>query len=111
MTEQIQRAKEKLEDSDFQVIDKYEGDFDSALVFHRCYEKCYINRLSTVIAADSKVYFCHDKAYVSESVVGDLKGRSLKNYGFPRRQKRDIRSLMPRRNATIIVFMMIGMSC
>ena len=82
VTEQIQRAKEKLEDSDFQVIDKYEGDFDSALVFHRCYEKCYINRLSTVIAADSKVYFCHDKAYVSESVVGDLKGRSFKELWF-----------------------------
>ncbi|MCI9004056.1 MAG: radical SAM protein [Lachnospiraceae bacterium] len=82
VTEQIHRAKEEFEDADFQVIDKYEGDFDSALVFHRCYEKCYINRLSTVIAADSKVYFCHDKAYVSESMVGDLKECSFKELWF-----------------------------
>jgi hypothetical protein len=36
----------------------------------------------SVIAADSKVYFCHDKAYVSSGVVGDLNGRSLKELWF-----------------------------
>lgn len=80
--EQIHRAKEELEDGNFRVIDKYEGDFDSALVFQRCYNKCYINRIVTVIAADSKVYFCHDKAYVQEGIVGDLKNRSFKDLWF-----------------------------
>lgn len=79
--EQIHKAKE-LEGDGFRVINKYEGDFDSALVFERCYEKCYINRIFTVIAADSKVYFCHDKAYVSEGVVGDLKEQSFKDLWF-----------------------------
>ena len=46
--EQIHRAKAELEEGSFKVIDKYEGDFDTALVFHRCYEKCYINRISPV---------------------------------------------------------------
>ena len=81
--EQIHRA-EGLNGGVFRVINKYEGDFDSALVFHRCYEKCYVNRIFTVIAADSKVYFCHDKAYVKEGVVGDLKNQSFKDLWFLR---------------------------
>ena len=80
--DQIHRAEEELESENFRVINKYEGDFDSALVFHRCYEKCYVNRIFTVIAADSKVYFCHDKAYVKEGVVGDLKNQSFKELWF-----------------------------
>lgn len=80
--EQIHRAKDELEGEGFRVINKYEGDFDSALVFHRCYDKCYVNRIFTVIAADSKVYFCHDKAYVSDGVVGDLRDQSFKELWF-----------------------------
>ena len=80
--EQIYRAKEELENDNFRIINKYESDFDSVLVFHRCYDKCYINRIFTVIAADSKVYFCHDKAYVKDGVVGDLKNRSFKDLWF-----------------------------
>ncbi|MCM1236909.1 MAG: radical SAM protein [Ruminococcus flavefaciens] len=77
--EQIHRAKVEFEKEGFRVINKYEDDFNSALLFHRCYDKCYINRVFTVIAADSKVYFCHDKAYVKEGIVGDLKNQSFKD--------------------------------
>jgi MoaA/NifB/PqqE/SkfB family radical SAM enzyme len=80
--EQIHRAQTELESEGFKVINKYEGDFDSAMIFHRCYEHCYINNIFTVIAADSKVYFCHDKAYVSEGVVGDLAKQSFKDLWF-----------------------------
>ncbi len=79
--DQINKAKE-LNDDRFRVIDKYEGDFENALVFHRKYDKCYINKIFCVIAADSKVYFCHDKAYVASGVVGDLKNRSFKDMWF-----------------------------
>lgn len=80
--DQIHRAKAELENESFRVINKYEGDFESSLMFHRCYDKCYINQIFTVIAADSKVYFCHDKAYVKEGVVGDLKNQSFKELWF-----------------------------
>lgn len=80
--EQIHRAKDELEGDGFRVINKYESDFDSVLVFRRDYDKCYVNRIFTVIAADSKVYFCHDKAYVKEGVVGDLANRSFKDLWF-----------------------------
>lgn len=79
---QIHSAADSLEGDGFRVINKYESDFDSALVFQRCYEKCYVSRIFTVIAADSRVYFCHDKAYVSDGVVGDLKGRSFQELWF-----------------------------
>ncbi len=81
VVDQIHKA-EALNDGRFRVINKYECDFDSALVFHREYEKCYINRIFCVIAADSKVYFCHDKAYVASGVVGDLSNRSFKDLWF-----------------------------
>ncbi len=80
--EQIHKAKSELEGEGFRIINKYESDFDSVLVFHRCYDKCYINRIFTVIAADSIVYFCHDKAYVKEGVVGDLRNQSFKELWF-----------------------------
>lgn len=79
---QLRRAKDELDGDGFRVIDKYEGDFGSALVFHRDYKTCYINKLFTVIAADCKVYFCHDKAYVSSGVVGDLREKSFKELWF-----------------------------
>ncbi len=82
VVEQIHRAKSELEGGGFRIINKYESDFDSVLVFHRCYDKCYVNRIFTVIAADSRVYFCHDKAYVEEGVVGDLKNQSFQELWF-----------------------------
>lgn len=80
--EQIHSAKSELEGDGFRIINKYESDFDSVLVFHRCYDKCYVNRIFTVIAADGRVYFCHDKAYVEEGVVGDLKNQSFRELWF-----------------------------
>lgn len=79
---QLHQAQQDLEDAKFKVINKYEGDFDSAMVFERTYHKCYIQNLVTTIAADSKVYFCHDKAYVSSGVVGDLTNQSLKDLWY-----------------------------
>ena len=74
---QIHQAQKDFECKGFKVINKYEGDFESAMVFHRCYGTCYINNIFTVIAADSKVYFCHDKAYLKDGCVCDLKHQSF----------------------------------
>lgn len=80
--EQLHRAQTELEDDTFRVINKYEGDFNTAMVFSRQYHKCYISNLVTTIAADCKVYFCHDKAYVSSGIVGDLNDKSFKEVWF-----------------------------
>lgn len=95
--EQLHRAKAELEDKNFRIINKYEGDFDSALLFHRCYDKCYVNRIFTVIAADSKVYFCHDKAYVKAGVVGDLKNQSFKELWFSEETRKRYQEFEPQK--------------
>lgn len=80
--EQIHRAKNGLTREGFIVINKYEEDFEFSTVFKRVYSKCYAKEFLTIIAADCKVYFCHDKAYVKSGVVGDLKQVSFKELWF-----------------------------
>lgn len=80
--EQIHRAKKDLTKEGFIVINKYEDDFEFSTVFDRTYHKCYVKEFITIIAADSKVYFCHDKAYVKSGVVGSLKEMSFKELWF-----------------------------
>ncbi len=80
--DQIHKAERELTHGRFKVINKYEGDFESCLEFHRPYSRCMIKELVTAIAADSKVYFCHDKAYVKSGVVADLRNRSFKEAWF-----------------------------
>jgi len=74
---QIHRAQNELASDAFRVINKYEGDFASCAVFRRTYSRCIAKNLVTVIAANSKVYFCHDKAYVNSGMVGDLAEQSF----------------------------------
>lgn len=80
--EQIHRAKADFTRPGFSVINKYEDDFEFSTVFKRVYSKCYIKEFITVVAADCKVYFCHDKAYVTSGAVGDLKNTSFKELWF-----------------------------
>lgn len=75
---QITRAQDELNDSNFKVIDKYKEHFDLSAVFQRTYSKCPISQIITVIAADGKVYLCHDKAYVPGGSLGDLNKNTFK---------------------------------
>lgn len=79
---QIHGAQAELVRDNFRVINKYESDFTSCTVFGRTYSRCIAKNLVTVIAADSKVYFCHDKAYVNHGMVGDLAAQSFKELWF-----------------------------
>lgn len=78
--DQIHKAIEELSEPGFSVINKYEYDFNS--VFQRKYSKCYMKEFVTVVAADCKVYFCHDKTYTTDGVVGNLKETSFKELWF-----------------------------
>lgn len=80
--EQLHRVQRELADDSFNVINKYEEDFDTSMMFERNYEQCYIKEIITCIAADSKLYFCHDKAYVTKGVVADLKNSSFRDAWF-----------------------------
>lgn len=80
--ELIHMAISDFVDDSFRVINKYEEDFEHDAVPIRPYSKCYIKDISAVIGADSKVYFCHDKAYVRGGAIGDLKKRCFKELWF-----------------------------
>lgn len=68
---------ERLNDEKFKIIDLYTSDFDNYEVFKRTYSRCPIKEFVCVIAANSKVYYCHDKAYLSDGCVCDLQNQSF----------------------------------
>lgn len=67
---------------DFSVVNLYESDFDSNVIFGRNYDFCGIKDYVTVIAANSKIYYCHDKAYLSQGEIGDISQKSFKEVWF-----------------------------
>lgn len=82
---EVIRQIHKLEDEsnkDFHIINLYESDFEQNAVFGRNYNFCAIKDYVTVIAANSKIYFCHDKAYLSEGEIGDISEKTFKEVWF-----------------------------
>ncbi len=81
----IAQARE-LENEHFRIIDLYTNDWERVSrgiqIFDRAYEKCYIKEMVCIIAANQKVYYCHDKAYLNNGLVGDLHERSFKDVWF-----------------------------
>lgn len=80
--EQLKRAKADLETNEFDVVDKYSGDMMLDENFEKQYCICYMKNLFTVIAADQNVYFCHQKAYRPDGLIGSIAERSFKELWF-----------------------------
>lgn len=80
--EMLVHAKEDLETDTFNIVDKYSGDMMLDEKFKKQYNICYMKNLFTVIAADQKVYFCHQKAYRPDGLVGDIANCSFKELWF-----------------------------
>ena len=80
--EQIVQAKNKLEDSTFHIIDKYTNDMVLENDFQKLYHRCYIQEIFTVIAADSNVYRCHQRAYTPPGKIGNLRQMSFKEIWY-----------------------------
>jgi MoaA/NifB/PqqE/SkfB family radical SAM enzyme len=93
--EQIAEAK-KLEDENFAVFDTYKNDFSLSSVSERTCPRCYIMQTVPVIGANSKVYFCHDKAYASSGVLGSIKDKSFGQLWFSKEAAEIFRSFDPR---------------
>ena len=73
----LHKLSMELNSDKFKIIDLYTSDFDNYEVFKRTYSRCPIKEFVCVIAANSKVYYCHDKAYLSNGCVCDLKEHSF----------------------------------
>lgn len=74
----LNSLSEELDSEKFRIIDLYTGDFENDYrVFKRTYSRCPIKEFVCVIGANSKVYYCHDKAYLSDGCVCDLSHQSF----------------------------------
>ena len=78
VSDDLAEAQVELDDDRFRVIDLYTGDFKDSVYFERQYSKCPIKEFVCILAANSKVYYCHDKAYLSDGCVGDISSKSFK---------------------------------
>ncbi len=78
VSEELKNIQEELTDERFRIIDLYTGDFADSVIFERQYSRCPIKEFVCVIAANAKVYYCHDKAYLSDGMVCDLSEMSFK---------------------------------
>ncbi len=80
--DQIERAKQQLEDGTFRIVDKYTNDLAMNNEYRKQYHYCVIQELFTVIAADSKVYRCHQKAYTKLGEIGDLAKQTFREIWY-----------------------------
>lgn len=78
VTSAIEKAKAELADEVFKIINLYTGDFEDSVIFERQYSKCPIKEFICVIGANSRVYYCHDKAYLADGLVCDISSQSFK---------------------------------
>lgn len=92
---QIKRAKEEFEDDSFSIFDTYENDFALTSIHKRAYTSCPIMQIVPVIGADSAVYFCHDKAYSNDGLLGSIKDKSFKDLWFSEESAEKFKTFNP----------------
>jgi len=80
--EQIQKVKEELQNSQFALIDKYTDDDSFNKNFKKKYSRCCIKEIFTVIGADCKVYYCHQRAYTEKGCIGSIESQSFRELWF-----------------------------
>jgi MoaA/NifB/PqqE/SkfB family radical SAM enzyme len=98
VTEQINEAKIKLENETFRIVDKYTNDTALEDAYIKEYSKCHIQNFFTVIAADSKVYRCHQRAYMKVGELGDLTKNSFKEIWYSQDTINKINSFNPQKD-------------
>lgn len=82
VTDELARATKELEGNRFRVINLYTDDFSDSVVFERQYSKCPLKEFICAIGANAKVYYCQDKAYLSDGMVCDLMQGQFKELWF-----------------------------
>jgi radical SAM protein with 4Fe4S-binding SPASM domain len=91
VTQQIARAKQELESESFRIEDKYTDDPGIDNDYRKNYHRCIIQEIFAVIAADSKVYRCHQRAYTKAGEIGDLTKQSFREIWYSQETVHNIR--------------------
>lgn len=95
---QIHRAQQELSSEEFSIINNYENDWMDKNFKVQQFPHCYTCKLVTVIAADSKVYYCHTRAYDSKAILGDLSNISFKKMWFSDETTKKLENLNPKQD-------------
>lgn len=93
VTSQIKQAKRDFENDNFKIIDKYSNDTGLDKHYRKPYHRCMIQEIFTVIGADCKVYFCHQRAYTKNGDIGSLQEQSFKELWYSEDTVKKIREL------------------
>lgn len=96
--EVIQQINKLIEEnnSSYKIINLYQSDFESNAIFGRNYDVCGIKDYVTVIAANCKIYYCHDKAYLSQGEIGDILQKSFQEVWFSNETTQKFREFNPK---------------
>ncbi len=94
--EQLAKAVEKFQSDTFCIIDKYTNDESLEKNFVKS-KRCHIKEVFTVIGADCKVYYCHQRAYTRTGEIGDLTNQSFKELWFSEQTTKKFREMKPQR--------------
>lgn len=92
---QIEKATKDLTDANFKVYDKYSSHFDFSAKHYRNYNKCILMQIGAIIGADSCIYLCHDKAYDSYGLLGNIKEKSFKEIWLSENTKKFFNDFNP----------------
>lgn len=93
--EQLIKAKSDFQNAKFSIIDKYTNDASFDKKFGKKCTHCYIKEIFTVIGADSKVYYCHQRAYTQTGMIGSLEQQSFKELWFSDETTEKFRKMIP----------------
>lgn len=92
---QIKKAIDDFQRDNFMIVDKYTDDESLDQNFEKC-AQCYVKDIFTVIGADCKVYYCHQRAYTESGVIGELSDQSFKELWFSENTTNRFRKMNPR---------------
>lgn len=95
----IDRARERLEDPSFSVVDRLldPGAPAGADPYRKAYSRCPFAACLTVIAADLSVYTCQDKAYTDGGWLGSLRDGRFRDVWLARETRARLAAVDPAR--------------
>ena len=95
---QLKKIKKELCNGDFEMYETYSSDLSSGASIKRKLKKCYWMQINPVIAADSNVYTCHNKAYDKKGFLGSIKNQSFKKLWFSKELEKKFNNFDPIKN-------------
>jgi MoaA/NifB/PqqE/SkfB family radical SAM enzyme len=89
------RAKKLLEDKKFSISESFSKELSGGCLEQRTYTKCPMMQILPVIASDSNVYTCHNKAYDPKGLIGSIKKQSFMKLWDSKQTKKFMKNFNP----------------